>query len=134
VLSPPAPCCCFLHRHIASRWPSPRRLVSCLRAEDLRHRLREIGPGPDNGEKNARLVAEIAALPAARGITAAQLALAWVHRRAAVHGLAVIPIPGTRKVSRLEENLAATRITLSDEEAALLEPLAAAVHGNRNPS
>lgn len=46
------------------------------------------------------------------GVTAAQLALAWVLAQ----GVDVVPIPGTRKVSRLEENLASLDITLTDHE------------------
>jgi aryl-alcohol dehydrogenase-like predicted oxidoreductase len=43
----------------------------------------------------------------------------------------VVPIPGTRKPSRLLENAAATRITLTAEELALLEPIAGQVAGDR---
>ena len=46
------------------------------------------------------------------GVAAAQLALAWVLTQ----GVDVVPIPGTRKVSRLEENLASLDITLTDHE------------------
>lgn len=48
-----------------------------------------------------------------------------------VHSLTVVPIPGTRKRSRLLENAAATRITLTAEELALLEPIAGQVAGDR---
>lgn len=83
------------------------------------------------GASNARLVTEVRSLAAARGATAGQVALAWVHQRAAVHGLTVVPIPGTRKRSRLEENARAATLVLSDAELAVLEPLAAAVLGDR---
>lgn len=63
----------------------------------------------------------------------AQIALAWVQQRAQVHGLPVVPIPGTRKRSRLEENTGATRITLTEDELALLEPIAGRVVGDRYP-
>ena len=46
-------------------------------------------------------------------------------------GLTVVPIPGTRKRTRIEENTAATRIELSAEEMALLEPIASRVAGDR---
>jgi pyridoxine 4-dehydrogenase len=46
-----------------------------------------------------------------------QIALAWVLRRSPV----VLPIPGTSKVSHLEENVAAVNVRLSDEEAAALD-------------
>ncbi|UQA60924.1 aldo/keto reductase [Polyangium aurulentum] len=85
----------------------------------------------ENGENNARLVARVRALAAARGVTAAQLALAWVHGRARVHAVTVVPIPGTRKRSRLDENLAAATLELTPAELEALEPLAAAVLGHR---
>ncbi len=85
----------------------------------------------DNAASNARLVARIFALAQARGVTAGQMALAWVHQRADVHGLTVVPIPGTRKRSRLEENARAATLVLNPAELAVLEPLAAAVLGER---
>jgi len=83
------------------------------------------------GKANARLAQAVAEIAARRGVTSAQLALAWLHGRSAVHGLPVIPIPGTRKVARLEENVRAAAIALSADELAELEPLAAAVQGIR---
>lgn len=56
-----------------------------------------------------------------------------MQQRAQVHALTVVPIPGTRKRSRLLENAAATRITLTPDELALLEPIAAQVAGDRYP-
>lgn len=85
----------------------------------------------DAGKANALLAQGVADIAARKGVTSAQLALAWLHGRSAVHGLPVIPIPGTRKVSRLEENVRAATIALTAEELAELEPLAAAVIGVR---
>jgi len=51
------------------------------------------------------------------GATPSQIALAWVLKRSPV----IIPIPGTSKVSHLEENVAAAGIKLSDEEFASLD-------------
>ncbi|MFD6889420.1 aldo/keto reductase [Streptomyces sp. NPDC059957] len=87
----------------------------------------------DNARTNAALLAPVREIAAARGATPAQIALAWVHQRASVHGLTVVPIPGTRKPTRLTENTAATRITLTPAELALLEPIAAGVAGDRYP-
>ncbi|MEU8626226.1 aldo/keto reductase [Streptomyces sp. NPDC048669] len=87
----------------------------------------------DNARTNAALLEPVHKIAAAHGATAAQVALAWVHRRAQVYGLTVVPIPGTRKSSRLLENLGATRITLTSEELALLEPIAGQVAGDRYP-
>ncbi|MFI6102774.1 aldo/keto reductase [Streptomyces sp. NPDC051310] len=87
----------------------------------------------DNARRNAELLAPLRTIAEAHGATAAQIALAWVQQRAAVHGLTVVPIPGTRKRARLLENAAATRITLGADELALLEPIAAQVAGDRYP-
>ncbi|MFJ3902330.1 aldo/keto reductase [Streptomyces sp. NPDC090025] len=87
----------------------------------------------ENAERNAALLAPVRDIAAAHGATPAQIALAWVQSRAAAHGLNVIPIPGTRKRSRLLENAAATRITLTEAELAALEPIAGQVTGDRYP-
>ncbi|MFF7632027.1 aldo/keto reductase [Kitasatospora sp. NPDC008050] len=101
-------------------------------AEDdfRRHQPRFSG---DNAAANAALIAPIQRIAADRGVTAAQVALAWVHQRAEVHGLTVVPIPGTRKRSRLAENTAAATLLLDAAELAALEPLAAEVAGTRYP-
>ena len=85
----------------------------------------------DNAKANAALLAPLHKIAAEHGATTGQIALAWVQQRARVHGLTVVPIPGTRKRGRLLENAAATRITLSADELALLEPIAGQVAGDR---
>ncbi|GAA1215566.1 aldo/keto reductase [Kitasatospora nipponensis] len=86
-----------------------------------------------NAAANAALVAPVRRIAAARGVSAAQVALAWVHQRAEVHGLTVVPIPGTRKRARLAENTAAATLRLTGAELAELEPIAGEVAGNRYP-
>jgi aryl-alcohol dehydrogenase-like predicted oxidoreductase len=95
-----------------------------------RHQPRFTG---DNARTNAALLEPVHKIAAAHGATAAQIALAWVQQRADAHGLPVVPIPGTRKATRLRENLAATRIVLTDTELATLEPIAGRVAGDRYP-
>ncbi|WDV51407.1 aldo/keto reductase [Streptomyces coeruleorubidus] len=85
----------------------------------------------DNAARNAALLEPIRTIASSHGATPGQIALAWVQQQAAVHNLPVIPIPGTRKPSRVEENTAATRIVLTDEELSLLDPIAGQVAGNR---
>jgi aryl-alcohol dehydrogenase-like predicted oxidoreductase len=85
----------------------------------------------DNAAHNAALLTPVHKIAAAHGATPAQVALAWVQQQAEVHGLAVVPIPGTRRRSRLEENAGATALHLNTEELAALEPIAAAVVGDR---
>ncbi|MET8484287.1 aldo/keto reductase [Streptomyces tendae] len=85
----------------------------------------------DNAAANAALLAPVRTVAEAHGATLGQIALAWVQQRARVHGLPVIPIPGTRKPTRVEENTGATRIVLTQDELSLLEPIADKVAGDR---
>ncbi|MER5892979.1 aldo/keto reductase [Streptomyces sp. NPDC001876] len=87
----------------------------------------------ENARTNAALLEPVHKIAAAHGATAAQVALAWVQQRAEVHGLTVVPIPGTRRRSRLLENTGATRLTLTPQELELLEPIAGQVAGDRYP-
>jgi aryl-alcohol dehydrogenase-like predicted oxidoreductase len=63
----------------------------------------------ENFEKNQALAAAVQRMAQDKGCTAAQLALAWVLAQ----GHDIVPIPGTRKVSRLEENLGALDVVLT---------------------
>ncbi len=85
----------------------------------------------DNAAANAALLEPVRKIAEAHGATLGQVALAWVQQQAAVAGLPVVPIPGTRKRTRIEENTGATRIRLSAQELALLEPIAGQVAGER---
>jgi aryl-alcohol dehydrogenase-like predicted oxidoreductase len=76
---------------------------------------------------NMRIVDVVKEIAAAHGVTPAQVALAWVGSR----GDDVVAIPGTRRAARLEENLAALDVTLTDDELARLEPLGEQVVGAR---
>ncbi|MGZ4466799.1 MAG: aldo/keto reductase, partial [Nocardioides sp.] len=78
---------------------------------------------------NLRLVEEVKAVAAEKGVTPGQVALAWVLSR----GDDVVPIPGTKRRTYLEQNAAATSVELSAEELARLEVLADAVVGQRYP-
>ena len=63
---------------------------------------------------NLSLVETLKALAAERGATPAQLALAWLLHQ----GPDIVPIPGTTKIARLEENLVAVELVLSDDDLA----------------
>ncbi len=67
--------------------------------------------------RNFDLVAKIHEIAKAKGCTAGQLALAWVLAQ----GEDIIPIPGTKKVRYLEENVAAAELTLSQEELTAID-------------
>ncbi|SHK71280.1 aldo/keto reductase [Streptomyces yunnanensis] len=85
----------------------------------------------DNAAANAALLAPVRTVADAHGATLGQIALAWVQQQADARGLAVVPIPGTRRRGRVEENVGATRIRLTAEELALLEPIVGKVAGDR---
>ncbi|QIK08938.1 aldo/keto reductase [Streptomyces sp. Je 1-4] len=85
----------------------------------------------DNAAVNAALLEPVRAVADAHGATPGQIALAWVQQQATARGLAVVPIPGTRKRSRIEENTGATRIRLTEQDLAQLEPIAGQVAGAR---
>jgi aryl-alcohol dehydrogenase-like predicted oxidoreductase len=67
--------------------------------------------------QNVELADRVRSLAEARGVTPAQLALAWVHAK----GSDIVPIPGTKRPERLEENAAASEIELSDADVAALD-------------
>jgi aryl-alcohol dehydrogenase-like predicted oxidoreductase len=67
--------------------------------------------------QNVELADRVRALAEQRGVTPAQLALAWVHAK----GHDIVPIPGTKRPARLEENAAASSIELSDEDVTALD-------------
>jgi aryl-alcohol dehydrogenase-like predicted oxidoreductase len=78
----------------------------------------------ENFTRNLRLVDRVRDLAADRGVTGAQLALAWVLAQAEVHGLDVVPIPGTTRPERIDENVAALDVKLSPDDLRALDELA----------
>ena len=69
-----------------------------------------------NLARNLELVARVREIAAGKGVTPGQLALAWVLAQ----GDDVVPIPGTKRVRYLEENVGALDVTLSDDELTAL--------------
>jgi aryl-alcohol dehydrogenase-like predicted oxidoreductase len=96
-----------------------------LHAEDFRHNLPRFSP--ENARANQGILETIRAVATRRAATPAQVALAWVLAQ----GTDVVPIPGTRRRKRLDENLDAVDLVLAPEDLAELEPLAARVAGDR---
>jgi aryl-alcohol dehydrogenase-like predicted oxidoreductase len=94
---------------------------------------REFAPGdfrrnnprfqPSAMDANRALVERVGAVAQRHGATPAQVALAWVLAQ----GDHVVPIPGTKRIERLEENVAAAELTLSPEDLAELDALPAPV-------
>ncbi len=85
----------------------------------------------ENFAKNIELVDRVRALAEAKGVTASQLALAWVLAQ----GPDVVPIPGTKRVAYVEQNAAAVEVQLSAEDLAALDEAApaGAAAGERYP-
>ena len=71
----------------------------------------------ENFQKNIDLVTAVTEVAKARGVTAAQLALAWVLAQ----GEDLVPIPGTRRITTLEQNAAAADIVLTPDDLARIE-------------
>ncbi|MER6077374.1 aldo/keto reductase [Streptomyces sp. NPDC001833] len=83
----------------------------------------------ENRAANQALVDHVAALAKAKGASPGQVALAWLLAQQPW----IVPIPGTRRVERIEENAGATQVALSADEVADLDAAAArlGVHGDR---
>jgi aryl-alcohol dehydrogenase-like predicted oxidoreductase len=81
----------------------------------------------ENLEANMRIVAKLREIAEEKDVTPAQLALAWVLAQ----GDDIVPIPGTKRRTYLEENAAAADIDLSDEDLARIDEELPAVSGER---
>jgi aryl-alcohol dehydrogenase-like predicted oxidoreductase len=103
--------------------------VADLPESDMRRGMPRFTDG--NLERNLLIVDALRALADAKGVTAGQLALAWVQH----HGDDVVPIPGTKRRKYLEENVASVDIELSEEDIKAIENAAPAdaVAGERYP-
>jgi aryl-alcohol dehydrogenase-like predicted oxidoreductase len=74
----------------------------------------------ENFQRNLDLVERVRQMAEERDVSAGQLALAWVLHR----GSDIVPIPGTTKAERVEENVAAAEVKLSDEDLERLDEIA----------
>ncbi|QUQ70853.1 aldo/keto reductase [Kutzneria sp. CA-103260] len=101
--------------------------VDNLAADDMRRTLPRFAG--ENFDQNLAIVDRLNALAAERGVTAGQLALAWVQRQ----GEDVVPIPGTKRRKYLEENVAAAQLELAAHDLAAIAATAPAdaVSGDR---
>jgi aryl-alcohol dehydrogenase-like predicted oxidoreductase len=94
------------------------RKPSDLAADDWRHTNPRFQG--ENFQKNLDLVTKIEELAEKRNVKASQLALAWVLAQSDT----IVPIPGTKRCSYLEENAAAVEIELTSEEITTLDAIA----------
>lgn len=85
----------------------------------------------ENFPKNLKLADEIGALAKKKGCTPGQLTLAWLMAQ----GEDIIPIPGTKKIKYLDENVGALKVELTDAENAEIRKAVegAEIHGGRYP-
>ena len=81
----------------------------------------------ENLQQNLLLAERVRELAAEKGITPGQLALAWVLHR----GERIVPIPGTKRVAYLEENLAAAAVSLSGDEVEHIAEAVPSAAGDR---
>jgi aryl-alcohol dehydrogenase-like predicted oxidoreductase len=103
--------------------------VSALGTKDFRaNNPRFSGEAAAANQAIADTVREVAS---AKGVAPAQIALAWVYAQQERLGVPLAPIPGTKRVKWLEQNIAALDITLTEDELALLDPLGRQVSGAR---
>ncbi|WP_167040781.1 aldo/keto reductase [Salinibacterium sp. ZJ454] len=109
---------------------------AALPADDLRQKFPRFAP--DRLAHNQALLAAVQSAASAlsvqseRPVTPAQLALAWLYAKGRAFGLPVVPIPGTRRASRVDENAAAVCIELDAATVESLDALAARVDGDRS--
>ncbi|MGI5157794.1 aldo/keto reductase [Microbispora sp. CA-102843] len=82
----------------------------------------------ENFQRNLALADEVRAVAAEAGVTPAQVALAWVLAK----GEHIAPIPGTKRVARVEENIAADDVRLTAEQLATLDNLPPAAGADHN--
>jgi aryl-alcohol dehydrogenase-like predicted oxidoreductase len=83
-------------------------------------------------DANMSVVDVIESVAAEQGATAAQVALAWLRYRADELGVASVPIPGTRRASRVEENLGSLSVTLTPDQLGALDAASERVSGGRS--
>jgi aryl-alcohol dehydrogenase-like predicted oxidoreductase len=91
------------------------RSLEDIAPNDLRRRQPRFQPG--NLERNLELLKPLERIAAARSVTTAQVALAWLLAQ----GDDIVPIPGTKQQKWLEQNVAATDLALTGDEVDLLE-------------
>src|SRR3954467_15583633 len=106
---------------LSGRFTSPDQLDE---NDFRRHGPRFTG---DALEKNLSLVAKVEDLAEDKGVTAGQLALAWVLAQ----GEDIVPIPGTKRRTYLEENLAAADVELTGEDLARIDAEVPEAAGDR---
>ena len=99
-----------------------------LPSGDFRRTMPRFGEGALDA--NLAVVELVKSVAAQQGATPAQVALAWLRYRAEALGVVAVPIPGTRRAARVEENRDSLSVTLTPEQLDTLDAAAAAVTGS----
>lgn len=105
------------------------RSAADLSSTDFRRTMPRFSGGALDA--NLAVVEVVKSIAEQQGATAAQVALAWLRYRAEALGVASVPIPGTRRASRVEENLGSLAVSLTPAQLDTLNGAAASVSGNR---
>ena len=103
--------------------------LSSLDAKDFRSRNARFKG--EAAQANQAIVDAVRSVANAKGVAPAQVALAWVYAQQDRLGVNLAPIPGTKRVKWLEQNVAALDVALTAEELAVLDPLGSQVVGAR---
>lgn len=104
--------------------------ASDLGENDFRHKIPRFGG--EALDANQAVVAAVREVADDLGATPAQVALAWLFAQGKRLGLPVVPIPGTRKTHRIDENLGALSLQLGTAQLEVLDQAADAVVGSRS--
>ena len=107
----------------------PDLRIDDLYEDDYRRRAQRFQG--ENFEKNLDLVAKVEEIASEQGVTPSQLALAWVLAR----GEDIVPIPGTKRIAYLEENVGALDVHLTEDDLSRIDEAfpKGATAGNRYP-
>jgi aryl-alcohol dehydrogenase-like predicted oxidoreductase len=103
--------------------------LAALDAKDFRSRNARFAA--DAAAANQKIADTVRTVAEEKGAAPAQIAIAWVYAQADRLGVPIVPIPGTKRVKWLEQNVAALDITLSPADLDRLDPLAGQVVGAR---
>ncbi|MFW0773950.1 aldo/keto reductase [Paenarthrobacter nitroguajacolicus] len=104
--------------------------ASDLGENDFRHKIPRFGE--EALDANQAVVAAVREVASGLDATPAQVALAWLFAQGQRLGISVVPIPGTRKTHRIDENLGALSLQLGTAQLEKLDQAAAAVVGSRS--
>jgi aryl-alcohol dehydrogenase-like predicted oxidoreductase len=99
-------------------------------ASDFRSRIPRFAEGALDA--NLAVVQVVTSVAEEVGATPAQVALAWLRLRAETLGVASVPIPGTRRAARVDENAGSLSVQLNPEQMTALETAGATVSGHRS--